>query len=558
MHCTLVVLSLFLASVSVMAAEDPILAKVNGTPVYLSEFLSVYERYQPAQQVKRRPSMREYLPQYINFRLKVEEARDDSLDQSTSFQRDLAKYREQLVSRYVLAGVVPDSLFRTLYARDQRMNRVRCVTLGYSTPYVTSQDTLALYRRAKALRQRLASLSAHSLESAVERLDGSEAEKVQYDTLGWLSLFEMIVAVEEGLDGLPVGQLSEPVRSNIGYHLLYIDAQRESFDRAQLSHILLLADSADRRVAQQAQELHRRLVMGEPFAEVARMESADVGSAEKGGSLGWLPSYAFSQLDPVFKSEALSLTHEGELSAPFRSSFGYHIVRLDSLRELAPYEERSRFYARQISYSQYAAAALMPHADSLLRCFDGEVNSAVLERLAALADEYPLTDSLFRVAAEKIAEPLVVVAGGAYGVAAFLPELCSPLSGVNYAGDVVRERFAHYLYKLVTNIERATLEQRNDEFATVMKEYREGMMLFEVSQREVWGRANSDSLGLDRYYNAHKMAYRAIGGANPRPLSQVRSKVMADYQLYLEQQWIDKLKTKYPVEIYWSVLPEPQ
>jgi peptidyl-prolyl cis-trans isomerase SurA len=139
----------------------------------------------------------------------------------------------------------------------------------------------------------------------------------------------------DAIDRLQVGDVTEPVRSASGFHLVKLidkrGSERQMVRQTRARHILIALDELtdDAAARRQLSALHERIVNGQDFGELARIHSDDTGSAPKGGELGWIDP---GNTIPVFERMMDSLEPDG-LSEPFRTQFGWHIVQVLERRE---------------------------------------------------------------------------------------------------------------------------------------------------------------------------------------------------------------------------------
>ncbi len=161
--------------------------------------------------------------------------------------------------------------------------------------------------------------------------------------LGWRKLDDLPSLFSDLAPGLPAGQTAGPIRSDSGFHLVYMAEKRggeQVVAQTEVRHILIKPSEimTDDQARQLAQELKGRALGGEEFADLAREYSEDIGSAQEGGELGWTNP---GQMVPEFE-QAMNATAVGEISDPVRSQFGWHIIEVQDRREQDMTDEASR------------------------------------------------------------------------------------------------------------------------------------------------------------------------------------------------------------------------
>lgn len=153
--------------------------------------------------------------------------------------------------------------------------------------------------------------------------------------LGWRKTVELPTLFADALDNLEVGDITDPFRSDAGFHLLKIHAERGSteqvVEQTKVRHILVKTSAIrdDDDAYNLLVDLRQQILDGADFGELAREHSEDIGTMLNGGDLGWSNP---GQFVPEF-TQAMDNTPVGEISMPFRSEFGWHILRVDDRRK---------------------------------------------------------------------------------------------------------------------------------------------------------------------------------------------------------------------------------
>lgn len=208
------------------------------------------------------------------------------------------------------------------------------------------EDVEATMARAEDLR-RQAQSGTDFRQLAIAHSAGQNA--LQGGDLGWRRSAQLPSLFAAAIVELEPGQVTPPIRSDAGIHLLKLYDRRESrqvIEQSRVRHILLQPNEirSDEETRQQLEALRARLDEGEDFATLAREHSEDIGSALSGGELGWsMPG----QFVPEFEA-MMAQTSVGETSPPFRSQFGWHILRVDNRREQDFSKEIMRYQAEQM------------------------------------------------------------------------------------------------------------------------------------------------------------------------------------------------------------------
>lgn len=644
---------LFLSN-SVMAQDtDPVILKVADENITKSEFLNVYQKNNVNGEVIDRKSLEEYMELYINFRLKVKEAEHLGLDTMRSFIDELAGYRKQLAQPYLIDEEMNRSLLQEAFNRkntDIRASHI-LIKVDKNAP---PADTLAAYKKVMALRKRilkgedfgkLAMENSDDL-SANDRTVENRKIKGNRGDLGYFTVFDMVYPFESGAYNTPVGEVSMPVRSDFGYHLIKVTDRKPALGRVQVAHVLMriqpeakASDSAT--VEAKAMEAYQKIMNGEDFARIAEQYSDDKSTAAKGGILPW---FGANKMIPEFIKEVSALQKINDVTKPFISNFGWHIVKLVDRKEIGTYEDNLNDLKQSLTRNDRARKS----EEALLNRIKKEYKFS--QNLKSLNPFYTIvTDTIFSGGwkAEQAAglnKKMMTLGTRTFDQQDFARYLAKN-QRKRSKEDIrvfVNTMFTSFVNENCLAYEDSRLESKYPEFRALVKEYRDGILLFELTDRKIWSKAVKDSTGLEAYYNAHRTNYmwdqrldatiftfsttdekilsearkailrgvtdnellgmvnndsttvltidrrKFLKGDNAlideldwkpgmatetvtndkvtmimvhevlkpeiKKLNEARGLITADYQNYLEQEWIKELRAKYPFEVNREVL----
>ncbi|NTW24317.1 MAG: hypothetical protein HGA37_06430, partial [Lentimicrobium sp.] len=509
---------LFVLSAATAQETDPVILKVAGENISKTEFLNVYQKNNVNGEVIDRKSLEEYMDLYINFRLKVKEAEELGLDTTRAFIDELAGYRKQLAQPYLIDEEMNKSLLTEAYNRKTEDIRASHILIKVDRNALPA-DTLAAYKRVMALRKRIlkgedfgkiAMENSDDLSARDRAVEGRNIKGNKGD-LGYFTVFDMVYAFETGAYTTPVGEVSMPVRSDFGYHLIKVTDRKPALGRVQVAHILMRipADSkaADSlAIEQKMQEAYNKIANGEDFARVTEQYSDDKSTAAKGGILPW---FGANKMIPEFIKEVSALKEINDVSKPFCSVFGWHIIKLLDRKEIGSYEDNVAELKQSLTRNDRAKKS----------------EEALLNRIRK---EYKYSENLkSRDAFYKVVTDTIFAGGWKVEQAAGLQKNIMTIGRRSYT----QQDFAQYLAKnqrkrnkedirafvntmftTFTNekcleYEDSQLESKYPEFKTLVKEYRDGILLFELTDRKIWSKAVKDSTGLEAFYAAHQNEY---------------------------------------------------
>lgn len=510
MRSKLLLLSLCCGSLT-WATEpaDPVLMSVNGKDVRKSEFEYIYNKNNQ-QQVDNK-SLSEYLTLFRNFKLKVAEAEAQGIDTTQAFRSELAGYRKQLAEPYLVDRKVDEQVAHEAYDRLKENVEVSHILFRVA-PDATPADTMRVYQKALSVLDRIRKGEDFGKLAKEYSEDPSVQQNNGY--LGFITGFMTVYPFENAAYQTPVGEVSEPVRSQFGYHLVKVSSRRPDPGQVLVAHIIRAVPRGDteeanarkQQIEKEVREMYEQLIQGADFAEMAKEKSDDPGSARKGGELPWFGS---GRMIKEFETVAFALKEKGDISEPVLSPFGWHIIKLIDRKSLESYEEKKPEIMRRIARDERGNKGKNSLIEKLKKEYGFTLNEPVVAALKGIKDAGFPADSSYQARIADNQEVLFSFASQSIPVADF----ARYLDKNKYAGGpktpdaYLDERINQFAGKKILEYEETQLENKYPEFRNLMNEYRDGILLFEVSNREVWDKASKDTEGLERFFKKNKKKY---------------------------------------------------
>ncbi|GAA5224859.1 peptidylprolyl isomerase [Membranihabitans marinus] len=499
-------------SVQKASAQDPVLFSIDGEDVHLSEYKYVYEKSNGVKADYSPSSTDEFMDLYTKFKLKVIDAKRQGLEDNKELQAELSHYRNQLADNYMSDKAVLDRLTKELYARMQEEVDVNHILIRLTpNPHQqmldrTKSDLMAAKRAIEEGLPFRTVAKRYSQDRSVSSNGGHLGYRVAKLPDGFYDL-------ETALYNTPVGEISDPVPSKLGYHIVQVLNRRPS--RGEISVRQILARKSISGIRDTSEQKINRLYMelenGASFEELAKTYSEDQNTKMAGGFLG---SFKAGTYAPEFEDAAFALEKDGDYSVPIETEYGWHIIQRVSLSKLGSFsDERRRLEKLVKEDSRFDLAQT-----ALIEKIKGEEN---FDKKIFLNQNIQkiLGPDVFNLAWKKpeIKEDFTMftIADRNYKVSDFADyletekDLRFQSSMVRNDDQAMTQLVDAYINHSVFEYEKEHLEEKYPEFREIMREYREGIMLFEVSKNKIWDRVGSDSIGLRNYYNSHKDAYFA-------------------------------------------------
>lgn len=320
------VIILFVVLISALVKaqdQEKVLLSIDGQEVYNAEFIRVFEKNKDIVVEESQKDFDDYLDLFVDFKLKVKQARDLHLDTASTYVSELEKYREQLIQPYLQNPEATERLVKEAYDRtitEVNASHILIILEADAVP----KDTLAAYERIVEARSKI--LSGAAFDSIAKLYSEDPSVQMNNGSLGYFSAFSMVYSFENAAYTTNVGDVSEPFRTQFGYHIVKVNDRRESPGEVQVAHIMVKNDTADTQLAKEKiNDIYNKLLQGDDFSKIAREHSDDLSSAQKGGVL---PKFGTGRMIKSFEDVAFRLEEEGDISQPFESSYGWHILKL--------------------------------------------------------------------------------------------------------------------------------------------------------------------------------------------------------------------------------------
>ena len=497
------------------------LLRINDYEVTRSQFEEIYRKNNVDHVIAEPKSIGEYLQVYIDFRLKVEEAKRLGLHNDPDFVRELAGYREQLANQYLVDREVTNQLVEEAFERSLFDIRASHILLSLGE-FALPGDTLAAYETALEIRERAMQgepfselARKYSDEASARDHDGPENHPMRpghAGDMGYFTVFNMVYPFESAAYNTPVGEVSMPVRTSFGYHIIKVTDRLPAMGTARIAHIMLMTppgtDPADIELKEkQIHEIYDQLNEGADFGQLALRFSDDTPTARRNGEMN---PFVTNRMVPEFIKAISKLNHKGDVSPPVRTAYGWHIIRL--LEKTLPPDFDQAFSNIQEKVRRDARSQLGEQAviDRLKREYAYEENPAALKPFYSILDETVFQGDWDVSNAVHLHDELVRFSGKAYTQQDFARFLHDNQTRQNPTELIayVNAAFARFSTERLLAYERSVLEEKYPAFKQIMKEYHDGILLFEVTDREVWSRAIEDTLGLQEYFSMHAANYR--------------------------------------------------
>lgn len=501
--------------------DKQVLMTIGDQDVTVKDFSDVYYKNNLKSDVIEKKSVDDYLELFTTFRMKVMEAERLQLDTSAKFQKELAGYRKQLAKPFMSSDDISDELLQEAYQRKLKDIRASHILIRCDKNALPS-DTLKAYNRAMEIRKKAlkgedfgdlaVKYSDDPSAKATPATEQTPARPGNRGDLGYFTVFDMVYPFETGAYNTKEGEISLPVRSDFGYHLIKVQSVTEAMGAIQAAHIFIQLpfDAPEDEVnaaKQKADNIYNELMAkdGKNWNEMVKQYSDDKGTSSRNGALS---SFTVSRIVPEFIEVCKSLEID-QIGKPIRTNYGFHIIKLLGKSGVNSFEKESKGLSERIEkdmrskkseevvLKQVKNEYKFKQNDKNLEAFIASVDSSILRKAYEPSADVDLNTTLFSLE------------NNPTKVSDFVEYIKKNMTLQKYVTP------ATYAYQLYENFRNTTildyadahLEEKYPEFKALVQEYRDGILLFDLMDREVWDKAVKDTLGLQEFHSRNASKY---------------------------------------------------
>lgn len=497
---------------------DSVAMTVGEKSVSMEEFLYMAKKDGSNSNLSEEKALKSFVELFENFKLKVADAEENKLDKTKSFKKELDRYGIDLVGSYLSDRKAEEAVLVKEHERLATLLEYDHLIFFLPAQSVT-KDTVAVYQLAMDAYKRIQ--QGEEMEQLGKELMQKDPKQAGYEHVRGFAPMTTIKDFEDHLYGMKAGELSLPFRTQLGFHIVRVKNRMPNPGRVQVAHILIPfeKDSVKRTeevVKQEADQLYDRLKnKNEDFAELAKQYSSDKGSAERGGVL---PAFGIGEMVQPFEEQAFAMHQEGELSHPFKTKFGYHIVKLLKKLDYPSLDEVATPWLHKMTQGEWCFTLQNTFNNYLRDTYHYTLYPEAYAELQSLCDDYFPSDNKFFEKAKEMNKPMASIDTVTFAqneIAAYLFQ--TPLSAKTYSKDFMDETLDYFVREITLTMEKRNLIVRHPDIPLVLNEYRDGILLFAISNEKVWNKP-------------------------------------AGEQKTAEEAWLKELRAKYPVEVNWKAI----
>lgn len=542
--------SFFIASSAfAQKPDDPVLMTIGPKKVTAGEFLYHFRKNPVgADSLNESAGVRDYLPLFINYKLKVLAGESQGIDTTAAFREELAGYRKVSAQSFMTDKQVTEALVKEAYDRLKEEINASHILLEVA-PNASPDDTLRVYNQAMGLRDRL--LKGEKFEDLAKEFSKDPYAAQNGGQLGWFTALQMVYPFETTAYKTKKGEISLPVRTRFGYHLIRVNDRRTSQGNIQVAHLFVRVDpnssEADKMTAKtKIEEAYGELQRGVSFDQVVKQFSED-GSTRNAG--GVMQPFGTGKMLPAFEEAAFALKKENAYSAPFQTQYGWHILKLVKRIPTPDYEEMAGYLRTKVQSDDRSNVSKSAVLRRIKKENGFEENTTALS--AALEKATP---QLAEGKWQPVPDPnlngqlLFRIKDQVYRVEDFFRYVVKnqrPQAGASPKA-LMQNLYAAYADERNLEYEEAHLEEKNEDFRSLIQEYHDGILLFQMLEENVQAKSIQDTTGQRQFYERNKLQYQlpprvfaTVLDAASRPVLDQAQRILAKKPYVLNRKFAD-------------------
>ncbi len=493
--------------------KEPVLVEIGGEPFSPDAFFQSFTKNRFSADSAKSLSAAEYFEIYTNTKLKLFSAEAQGRDTTSDYKEEIASYREQLAAPYLRDDELVADLTQEAYNRLKQEVRVTHILVAVPEE-ASPADTLSAYNAAVAMRGRL--LEGADFGDMAAKFSKDITAKDNKGDLGYLTAFQTVYSFENAAYLTPIGKISEPVRTKFGYEIIKVLDRRSARPKLRVAHIMVQSKpdfSSEKKKAaeQRIKEAFDHLEKGEAWEKIVQVYSDDFQSRQSGGLLPW---FGVGENVPAFENAAYGLARTGEYSKPVETPYGWHIIRLAEKRPLESFAKMEPSLKQKVLTDSRGELVKKAFTDRLRQEYEISENPDAWSEMLELADrtlqegKWVLPETFSADVENPMLFTIEKAAATSKDFLAYTKARLKPRPKGADPKIILRTYYNDFLGKRLMEYERDNLESKYPEFKSLMKDIREGVLLSQVMEEQVWQRSLDDSLGQVKLYEKNIDQYK--------------------------------------------------
>ena len=496
-------------SLQALAQKKEVVMTIGNDEITKQEFETIYKKNNNKQVAPlNKQALDEYIDLFVNFKLKVKEAQSLGMDTAEKFKTELAGYRKQLAQPYLTDKEITDKLIKEAFDRSKLEVRASHILINCA-PDASAKDSLAAFNKAMSLLKRAE--KGENFGTLAEKNSDDPSAKENKGDLGYFSSFTMVYPFESAAFSNAKGKISNPIRTRFGYHIIKTVDIRPAQGEIKVAHLMIKSPKGESaedslKAVAKINELYDRIKKGESFDDLTKQYSEDKNSAPNAGVL---QPFTTGRMVPEFENAAFALAKDGDISQPVKTSFGWHIVKRLEKKATPTFDEVKSDLKAKVGRDSRSELNKVSFINRMKNDYKFSEDMSAVKKLAAALDSGIYKGSWDAKKADFFTQRVFTLDNKIYtqkNLAAYITKNQSRSAKGDYT-TIVTNFYKQFVDESIMNYEENNLDAKYPEFKNLMTEYRDGILLFELTDEMVWSKAIKDTVGLDAYFNENRAKY---------------------------------------------------
>ncbi|MCZ2223955.1 MAG: peptidylprolyl isomerase [Chitinophagales bacterium] len=473
------------------------------------EFLKAFDKNPSPTETDRKSALKEYLDLYINYKLKVQAAYDDKLNEQPSFKNESESFKKQLAENIINNEANIDQLIQEAFERSQKDIHVAQVFIELK-PGV---DNIYAYKQIQKAYNELK--QGKDFLSVVKEFSNDESTTQSNGDLGYITVFTLPYEFENEIYKLKEGEFSAPYKSSLGYHIFKNVSERNAVGKRKVAQILLaVPNDATEALKLNLKSLADSIYHLATTDQISFERLVDIYSNDRAtaGNQGIIPEVGIAQFSPEFEQQVFALQQKGEISKPFLTQYGWHIVKLLDIMPISTDKtdpitvSTLKQQVERTGRLSYAKKNLVNKWMTLCKFKEEPIDE---KEFMSFTDSAAIDGSLEGF--KNIKQETVLFSFQKQKITA--NDWAKFVRAIKQSGNTMGKLQTMVLLKEYEKLKCNDYYQEHieDFYPSVKeqsKEFDEANLLFGVMDKYVWNKANEDTTGLRNYYEQHKNKYQ--------------------------------------------------
>ena len=518
-------------NISFSQLKNDELFKVNDSVVLIDEFNRVFNKNIDLIDEKNQKDFDSYLNLLVNYKIKLAEAYELGYHEDPKYKSELNKYTKQLQNTYLTDKETEDRYLLEAYDRTKFEVNVSHILIRIESDNI---DTIQVYNKLNSLRNSFGNSTTDEFKKKY-----NQDNLMIVEDLGYFSVFKMIYDFENVAYNTPVGEVSEPFRTQFGFHILKVNDKRNSLGEVTVGHIMTYKSKTDAQ--ERINNIYDSIQSGTSFEYLAKKYSEDKNSSFKGGRLN---PFSSGQINSIpFENAAFNLDIDNNISEPVETKYGWHIIKLYNKQKVKDFDQIKFELLNKLKKSSRFNKITDSFYSFLLKRYNLSYENENLNYFISIIDQSYLQGNWSipeEIDDEKILVKIKNKILKYIDFATFLEDNQKKYNIIS-TKDLVYDLYKRFIDYNALEFYKNNLENENPEYRFVINEYREGLLLFNLMQEKIWTLKDSDTINLREFYNKNINKYVSF--------EDDRGKIIGDFQQLQEINWLNDLRSKHKVVI---------